>query len=177
MFASSQYRKKYADTPMGELEKRKELYDKKGQHLSITYNPVGNQKLPFLAKFPRLSSYFRRMPHNSIYRLHSEGLFNGLYYIPEKFEEGPLPVGSTRSVSRYGTLDDAGRPHDFVNRVKGSLNYVTLRDAYKRINEKILVSNIGTPEMKSADQSTNFRTDPQLAADGKYLILNYMLIQ
>ena len=161
---------------MGVLDRRNEIYDKKGQHISITYNPVGGNKLPFLVKFPRLTSYFRRMDPNSIYRLHSEGLFNGLFYIPEKFEEGKLPIGITRSSTRYNTLDNQGRQYDFVNRVKGSLKYMTVRDAYKRINEKILVSNVGTPDMKAAGQSTNFRTDDELAAAGKYLILNFICL-
>ena len=62
MFAPAQYRTKKSATVLGELETRKELYDKHRQHIAITYNPVGGHKLPFLVKFPRLLSFFRQLP-------------------------------------------------------------------------------------------------------------------
>ena len=66
MFAPAEYRANKSNTVLGDLEMRKELYDKHGQHITITYNPVGGHKLPFLFKFPRLSSFLDnclRNPH------------------------------------------------------------------------------------------------------------------
>ena len=169
MFAPAQYRTNKSNTVLGDLETRKELYDKHGQHIAITYNPVGGHKLPFLVKFPRLSSFFRRLPLESPYRQHSEGLFNGVYYIPQKFDEGELPIGNTVAKTKYGTVDQYGDTMDFRTRVKESFSYLTLKDAYKCVSENVSVSSQCTVKMKSNNKLSNFRRSPNLIQNGKYV--------
>ena len=167
MFASSQFRKAYADSVLSDLEGRKEWYKKSGQHVVITYNPVSGHKLPMLAKFPRLSSYFRRFPQDSPYRNHSEGLFNGMYYIPRQFEERALPIGDTHAGNKYGCLDPEGLHFDFKNKVKRSPGYNVLLDAYTRVPENLSVSKVNRVTLKNEAARTNFRTNPGLKQNGK----------
>ena len=169
MFASAQYRTNKSNTVLGDLETRKELYDKHRQHIAITYHPVGGHKLPFLVKFPRLSSFFRRLPPESPYRQHSEGLFNEVYYIPQKFDEGELPIGNTVAKTKYETVDQYGDTMDFRTRVKESFSYLTLKDAYKCVSENISVSSQRTVKMKSDNKLSNFRCSPNLIQNGKYV--------
>ena len=157
MFAPAQYRTNKSSTVLGELETSKELYDKHRQHIAITYNPVGGHKLPFLVKFLRLSSFFRRLPLESSYRQHSEGLFNRVYYIPQKFDEGELPIGNTVAKTKYGTVDQYGDTMDFRTRVKECWSYLTLNDAYQRVSENVSISSQHTVKMKTDDKVTNFR--------------------
>ena len=155
MFASSQYRKAYADSVLSDLEGRKEWYKKSGQHVAITYNPVSGHKLPMLAKFPKLSSYFRRFPEDLPYRNHSEGIFNGVYYIPCKFEEGRLPIGDTHAINRYGCLDERLQHFDFKNKVKRSPSYAVLHVPYTRIPENLSVSKVNRISLKNEAARTN----------------------
>ena len=170
MFAPAQYRTRKSDMVLGELESRKELYDKHGQHIAITYNPVWGHKLPFLVKFPRLSSLFRRLPPGSPYRQHSEGLFNGVYYIPQKIDEGLLPIGDTVFKTKYGTVDQYGQTMDFKTQVKETWMYLALKDAYERVSENVSISSQRTVKLKSEDKLTNFRTSRNLIDNGKYVI-------
>ena len=169
MFAPAQYRTKKSFTVLGELETRKELYDKHGQHIAITYNPVGGHKLPFLVKFPRLSSVFRQLPPESPYRQHSEGLFNGVYYILQKFDEGPLPIGNTVAKTKYRTVDQYGDTMDFRTQVKECWSYLTLNDAYQHVSKNVSISSQHTVKLKTDDKLTNFRCSPNLIQNGIYV--------
>ena len=169
MFAPAQYRKAKSKTVMKELESRKELYDKHGQHIAITYNPVGGYKLPFLVKFPRLSSFFRRLPKDSIYSAHSEGLFNGIFYIPRKFDEvQKLEIGDTAAQGDYNVVDRKGRPFDFMDRVKECATYEALKEAYRKVSANVSVTKARTVKLKADEHKTNFRRDQDLKDNGKY---------
>ena len=41
MHAPFQYRRKFTNAAIENLEKRKEIYDKHGQHISVTLSPIG----------------------------------------------------------------------------------------------------------------------------------------
>ena len=46
MHAPFQYREKFTNAAIKNLEKRKEIYDKHGQHISVTLSPVGGGQTP-----------------------------------------------------------------------------------------------------------------------------------
>ena len=46
------------------------------------------------------------MSVRSRYRDNSEGLFNGVYYMPRKYDSAELPIGNTQSISNYGSSFD-----------------------------------------------------------------------
>ena len=104
--APPQYRRPYSNMAMHVIENRREYYDKHGQMIGITMSPVSGHKLPLLVKFPCTTSYFRRMSVMSQYRHNSEGLFNGIYYIPRKYDSEELPIGNILSISNYGSSFD-----------------------------------------------------------------------
>ena len=106
MMAPPQHQRPYSMTALHVIENRKKYYDKHGQMICITMSPVSGHKLPLLVKFPRTTSYFRRMSVNSRYHDNSEGLFNGVYYILRKYDSGELPIGNTQSISSYGSSLD-----------------------------------------------------------------------
>ena len=170
MWTGAQYRKSKGECVLKELEGRKEWYDKHGQHIAITYNPTYNRKLPFLVKFPRLSSFFRQLPCDSIYYNHNEGIFNGIYYIPRNFEEvQTLELGDTAARNNYGSVDNQGREFDIMNRVKDSTTYLALQDAYGRISDNVKVSTVGSVKMKAERHRKNYRQDTGLINRGKYV--------
>ena len=167
MLAPGQYRRKYSKTSMKEVEGRRELYDKHGQHISITYNPTMGQKLPLLVKFPHLSSYFRLMPQNSIYRQHCEGLFNGVYYIPREFEDARLPTNNCQPLHKYG-YNAFGNHLSILRNVKESQSYKVLRSAYRDVPKNVSVTTQGTVRIKSESKQTNFRQSDELKDAGNY---------
>ena len=48
MHAPFLYRRKFTNAAIENLEKRKEIYDKHGQHISMTLSPVGGTNSPYL---------------------------------------------------------------------------------------------------------------------------------
>ena len=163
MHAPFQYRRKFTNAAIENLEKRKEIYDKHGQHISMTLSPVGGDKLPLFVKLPRLSSYFRRFPKNTGYQNHGEGLFNGIYYLPQKFTTKPLPIRSTASQLKYGNIGI-----DMRDEVKTTDRFDLLRRAYQGIAKNVVVTSQRQVKMKEPAHLHNYRTDPVQIAAGKY---------
>ena len=163
MMAPPQHRRPYSMTALHVIENRKEYYDKHGQMICITMSPVSGHKLPLLVKFPRTTSYFRRMSVMSRYRDNSEGLFNGVYYIPRKYDSGELPIGNTRSLSNYGSW------FDLRERVKETQMYGILKTAYTNVHRNVYITSQRKVTMKKEQLLYNFRADPHLKTNGSYL--------
>ena len=167
MMAPPQFRRTYSNTSMRNIQNRKEYYDKHGQIICITLSPVSGHKLPLLVKFPRTTSYFRRMDITSIYRNNSEGLFNGVYYVPRKYDKETLPIGNTRSISNYGYS------FDMRDRVKSSQMYAILNEAYRDVSRNVYITSQRQVHMNREEQLYNFRTHPQLNTNGNYIKSNH----
>ena len=162
MHAPFQYRRQFTKAAIENIEKRKEIYDKHGQHIAVTLSPVAGDKLPLLVKLPRLSSYFRRFPRETGYHNHSEGLFNGLYYLPQKITKKRLPIASTASKKTYGTQGTS-----MCNEVKTTDKFDLLRRAYQSVALNVLVSSQRKVDLKDPADRINYRTDQDLDNLGK----------
>ena len=163
MLAPAQHRRKYSNTAMRVLENRKEYYDKTRQMICITMSPVSSHKVPLFVKFPHMTSYFRRMDITSPYSNNSEGLFNGIYYIPRKYGRNKLPIGSTTGLSNYGYHMDM---HDWV---KATEMFDILKNAYKNLCINVNITSQRKVQMNIPEKLQNFRTDDDLKQQGKYL--------
>ena len=161
--APPQHRRPYSMTALHVIENRKEYYDKHGQMICITMSPVSGHKLPLLVKFPRTTSYFRRMSVRSRYRDNSEGLFNGVYYILRKYDSGELPIGNTQSISNYGSS------FDLRERVKETQMYRILKTAYTNVHRNVYITSQRKVHMNKEQLLYNFRADPDLKTNGSYL--------
>ena len=150
-------------TTLHVIENRKEYYDKHRQMICITMSPVSGHKLPLLVKFPRTTSYFRRMSVMSRYHDNSEGLFNGVYYIPRKYDSGELPIGNTHSLSNYGSW------FDLWERVKETQMYGILKTTYTNVHRNVYITSQRKVTMKMEQLLYNFRADPHLKTNGSYL--------
>ena len=162
MHAPFQYRRQFTKAALENIKKRKENYDKHGQHIAVTLSPVAGDKLPLLVKLPCLSSYFQRFPKETVYWNHSEGLFNGIYYLPQKFTSKPLPIACTASKRTYGTVGT-----DIVSEVKTTDKFDLLRRAYQSVALNVLVSSQHKVDMKEPADRINYRTDQDLDNLGK----------
>ena len=164
MLAPPQYRRTYSNTAMRNIDGRKEYYDKHRQFISITFYPVSSHKLPLLVKFPHTTSYFRRMGTDSLYCNNSEGLFNGVYFIPMKYNKGSLPIHDTCSISNYGYHMDM---RDWVN---GTRKYTILKTAYENVSRNVYITSQRQVHMKKVEMLHNFRTDDELNTNGKFYL-------
>ena len=162
MMAPPQHRRPYSNTALHVIENRKEYYDKHGQMICITMSPVSGHKLPLLVKFPRTTSYFRRMSVMSRYRDNSEGLFNGVYYILRKYDSGELPIGNTRGLSNYGSS------FDLREQVKETQMYGILKTAYTNVHRNVYITSQCKVHMNKEEKLYNFRADPDLKTNGNY---------
>ena len=160
--APPQHRMVYTGSSLRNVEHRSEQYDKHGQLISITLSPKCGHKLPMLVKFPRTSSYFRRMENDCIYRNHSEGLFNSTYYIPKKYDQGQLPIQETTSASPYWSpknVPGVGVFH-LKQHIKRTQKYLIVRNAYRDVSKNVYVHSQRKVTMKKKQNLTNFRKDP-----------------
>ena len=164
MMTPPQYRSTYSNTSMRNIQNRKEYYDKHGQIICITLSPVSSHKLPLLVKFPRMTSYFRRM---GPYQNNSEGLFNSVYYVLRKYDKETLPIGNTCGISNYSYS------FDMWDRVKRTQMYAILNQAYRDVSRNVYITSQCQVHMNREEQLYNFRTDPQLNANGNYLKSNH----
>ena len=130
---------------------------------------LGVTNSPSSSNFQDFRLFLDDCLRNPQYQQHSEGLFNGVYYILQKFDEEELPIGNTVAKTKYGTVDQYGDTMDFRTRVKECFSYLTLKDAYKRVSENVSVSSQHTIKMKSDDKLSNFRCSPNLNQNGKYV--------
>ena len=170
MLAPAQHRRKYSNTAMHVLENRKEYYDKTRQMICITMSPVSSHKLPLLVKFPHMTSYFKRMDTMSPYSNNSEGLFNGIYYIPRKYGRNKLPIGNTTGLSNYGY------EVDMHHRVKGTEMFAILKNAYEDLSVNVNITSQRKVRMNIPEKLQNFRTDDDLKQHSKYLKLSKIII-
>ena len=77
------HRRVYGKNASSWLAHRNQQYSKTGQYVSVTMSPKKTWRLPFFVHFPTVTTYFRRLPQYDPLRKNSEGLFNGMYYIPD----------------------------------------------------------------------------------------------
>ena len=161
MHTPFQYRRQYTKSGLENIEKRKESYDKHGQHISVTLSPVAGDKLPLFVKLPRLSSYFRKFPPYTGYNNHGEGLFNGIYYLPRIFTYQELPM-DTGSQLKYGELGT-----DMHDEVKTMGKFELLMRAYQDVAKNVTVSSQRQVSMKEQAFIHNYRTDQVLIDAGK----------
>ena len=162
-----EYRRNFTKGALENIEKRKEIYDKHGQHIAVTLSPVAGDKLPLFVKLPCLSSYFRLFPEETGYQNHSEGLFNGIYYLPQKVTHKKLPIRSTASkryLGRTGT--------DMASEIKTTDKFDLLRRAYQDVARNVMVSSQRKVIMKDPSDQHNYRTDKNLIANGNYISIS-----
>ena len=95
MYSANKYTRNFTKTAKKLLQARVQRYDRWGQLYSITLSPSIGSKLPFMAKFPRTTSLFRKIPcghHQPFLRNNSDGLFNGLYFIPGRISQEKMEI-------------------------------------------------------------------------------------
>ena len=99
-----------------------ELYEKSGQLFSLTLSSSMGHKIPYLFKFPRLTSDFRNLPDGHYLRYNSEGLFNGLFYVTGNF------IPNTMEINPPGNNQSLGNP--LTTAVRASPRYNLYQDDF-----------------------------------------------
>ena len=93
---------KYTGKQITKLKSRSQLHDCRMQLFSTTSLLVSGHKLPFFVKLPRISSIFREIPpehfHHNILRKNSERLFNGMFFMPDKFAGVGIQISPVKKV-------------------------------------------------------------------------------
>lgn len=181
MFARPQYKRPYQASAGGVLRKRKELHERRGQHFAITLAPKTGEKVPFIVKFPRSTSFFRKVPIELPYsylRNQSEGLFNGLFYVSANYEADfdihqpgivpspPPPPGLEKS-DYVPTRTQEQASADLMREVFSHPRYTMISEAYKRVQQNLRVNREGVITELKLDKRQSFDSDT-LKQQGKY---------
>ena len=75
------YTRDYGEDQLKTLKNRKQQWDRRAQYYSVIRASAGN-RMPFYAKFPRISEYFEKLESDHPWSKHRLGKYNGLYYVP-----------------------------------------------------------------------------------------------
>ena len=140
-----------------------ELYEKSGQLFSLTLSPSTGHKIPYLVKFPRLSSDFRNLPDGHYLRYNSEGLFNGLFYVTGNF------IPNTLEINPPGNNQTLGNP--LITAVRASPRYNLYQDAFRRVQDNLRINHQGQIMQNPDNNAINFAEDPDLSTNSTYINL------
>ena len=160
MYSANEYTRNCTKYVKKMLQVRVQSYDRWGQLYSITLSPSIGSKLPFMAKFPHTTSLFRKIPpghQQPFLRENSDGLFNGLYFIPCKIspEEMMIKPVKTNHLDLNAKLQASPRLH-------------LLKEAFKDIQKNLVITNHGEIGMEVEEDCIDFRSQQNLLQNGEY---------
>ena len=163
MYSPLQYQCNYSKTAYSHIVNQMELYEKSGQLFSLTLSPSMGHKIPYLVKFPRLSSDFRNLLDGHYLRYNSEGLFNGLFYVTGNF------IPNTLEINPPGNDQTLGNP--LITTVRASPQYNLYKDAFVRVQDNLCVNHQGQITQKPDNNAINFAEHPHLTTNSTYINL------
>ena len=140
-----------------------ELYEKSSALFSLTLSPSTGHKIPYLVKFPRLTSDFKNLPDGHYLRYNSEGLFNGLFYVTGNF------MPNTLEINPPGNNEHLGRP--LITAVKASPRYNLYQDAFRCVQDNLCINHQGQITQNPDNNAIDFAEDPDLRRNSMYINL------
>ena len=163
MYSPLQYWRNYSKTAYSHIVNQMELYKKSGQLFSLTLSPTTGHKIPYLVKFPRLTSDFRNLPDGHYLRYNSEGLFNGLFYVTGNV------IPNTLKINPPGNNQALGNP--LITAVRASPWYNMYQDAFRHVQDNLRINHQGQIMQNPDNNAIDFAEDPDLLRNSMYINL------
>ena len=160
MYSANEYKRKFTKYAKKTLQARVQRYDRRGQLYSITLSPSVGSKLPFMAKFPRTTSLFRKIPpghHQPFLRDNSDGLFNGLYFVPGKISPEEIFIKPVKT-----------NHLDLNAKLQASPRLRLLKETYKDVKKNLVITNHSEITMEVEEDCVDFRSQDNLLQNGEY---------